>query len=359
MDLFPLPSLSKRDQQWAIIRLGILLFILMLVLEVRYSWVMLIFLILFYYIEMSTPENFCNLPGIGPKPLRPSESYSRLSSCDSQKGARLQYHSQVVLGDRKSASKPTTAFCQPEVKSSLNLHLRSFPSKTMAGGPNPKTLIPPVIPPRSHDLDEWRTNETVQHSSINSAPLLYECEHPEPRDYCAKPKEDSRKRPSGVPLCSPFGFGNPPKDSCVNVDGGIHDVIEPFEHAEHVEHFSFPDKTFPPREPIRASEPKYHNVYDPRFYSYGPSDRSYIDSTTEQPRFAYDDVNAVRRQQYISRSKVDSFIDTQDKNLCDIRDEVNQHWHDTISDHRDDMMERLMRKRNGEMWQLRQAPLRR
>lgn len=37
----------------------------------------------------------------------------------------------------------------------------------LAGKPNPKTLKAPVIPPRSADLDVWRSNDFVKHSAVN------------------------------------------------------------------------------------------------------------------------------------------------------------------------------------------------
>jgi hypothetical protein len=47
------------------------------------------------------------------------------------------------------------------------------------------------------------------------------------------------------------------------------------------------------------------NVYDPRFYGYGTSYRSYSDPLLGQTRFAYDDINAIRMPNYITRSKID------------------------------------------------------
>ena len=47
------------------------------------------------------------------------------------------------------------------------------------------------------------------------------------------------------------------------------------------------------------------NVYDPRLSGYGSSNRSYVDDVLGQPRFAYDDVNAIRMPNYIVRSHVD------------------------------------------------------
>ena len=40
------------------------------------------------------------------------------------------------------------------------------------------------------------------------------------------------------------------------------------------------------------------NIYDPRF-GYGTGYRSYIDETTGQPRFYYDDIDAITKPNYI------------------------------------------------------------
>lgn len=41
-------------------------------------------------------------------------------------------------------------------------------NQALAGQANPRTLIPPVITPKSHDLDHWRANNLVIHSHINA-----------------------------------------------------------------------------------------------------------------------------------------------------------------------------------------------
>jgi hypothetical protein len=40
-----------------------------------------------------------------------------------------------------------------------------------SGDPNPKTKIRPVIAPRSHDLERWRTSDAISHSRTNSATM--------------------------------------------------------------------------------------------------------------------------------------------------------------------------------------------
>lgn len=60
-----------------------------------------------------------------------------------------------------------------------------------------------------------------------------------------------------------------------------------------------------PEPRIRAPVPEPSNVFDPRTYGYGTTYRNYVDEMTGQPRFYYDDVESVRRPNYISRNNID------------------------------------------------------
>lgn len=112
------------------------------------------------------------------------------------------------------------------------------------------------------------------------------------------------------------------------------------------------------------------NVYDPRFTGYGTSYRSYVDDVTGQPRFYYDDVNTIRRPNYITRNNIDhnQFADKYgplpennamgNPETYDIH-ELSQNAYITQTNmHRSDLQEKLMRKANARQWQLRAAPLR-
>jgi hypothetical protein len=116
-------------------------------------------------------------------------------------------------------------------------------------------------------------------------------------------------------------------------------------------------------EPITQS-----NVYDPRFSGYGTSYRAYSDKNLGQTRFFYDDVDSIRMPNYITRSKIDfaDFADTygpmnnQYGNVdnSNIRALANQKFLDDALEFRTGMQERLLRKRNSEMWQTRVKPKR-
>lgn len=109
------------------------------------------------------------------------------------------------------------------------------------------------------------------------------------------------------------------------------------------------------------------NVYDPRFTGYGSSYRTYVDRLTGQPRHYYDDVDAIRRPNYITRNKIDTFDfaetygpmkdrDTLINNNDDIRNKVQEKFLNDQLSYRTGLQESLMRKRNNELWELRKFP---
>lgn len=148
--------------------------------------------------------------------------------------------------------------------------------------------------------------------------------------------------------------------SCSRDDKGLHylqhdpRLIEPVEIQ--------PVETY-------TQKANYDNVFDPRFYGYGTSYRSYLDPVTGQPRFMYDDVDAIRHPNYIVRSKID-FLPYADSygpveegsemgNIHNphIRALAQDSWMRDSLQFRNDLSERRMRKINSEAWQQRSAPL--
>lgn len=115
--------------------------------------------------------------------------------------------------------------------------------------------------------------------------------------------------------------------------------------------------------------PNEYNIYDPRFTGAGTSYRSYTDDLLGQPKFYYDDIDAVKMPNYIVRSHIDNqpYADSYgpipagdefgNKNNADIRKLANQSFVDSAITFRTEMMQRLMRKRNTEQWQQRKAPI--
>ena len=108
------------------------------------------------------------------------------------------------------------------------------------------------------------------------------------------------------------------------------------------------------------------NVYDPRFYGYGTSYRGYVDKNLGQPRFYYDDIDAVRMPNYISRNKIDVMPfgdaygadnDGGNKYHNNITALADKHYLDSSLQFRTEMQDRLMRKINSNQWQQRMFPI--
>jgi len=113
------------------------------------------------------------------------------------------------------------------------------------------------------------------------------------------------------------------------------------------------------------------DIYDPRFTGYGTSYRSYNDDALGQTRFYYDDINAVRMPNYISRSNIDTqpFADSYgpipkgfekgNPYTDKIHSLAENAFLEGAIQHRTELSERLMRKVNSEQWQRRAAPINR
>jgi len=122
-------------------------------------------------------------------------------------------------------------------------------------------------------------------------------------------------------------------------------------------------------EKTKIEQARYDNIYDPRFYGYGTSYRSYNEPVTGQTRFMYDDINSIRMPNYITRSKIDHLpyadkygpmeedSEFGNKHTSNIRTLAQDSWLRNSLQFRNDLTERLMRKKNSEAWQRRQSPL--
>jgi hypothetical protein len=116
---------------------------------------------------------------------------------------------------------------------------------------------------------------------------------------------------------------------------------------------------------ITGDEPSM--IYDPRMVGYSDSKRGYVDKVLGQPKFYYDDINAARAPNYITRNKIDIYSfgettgrlkDPKNFKTCGDNNQLAvEEFHNSALQHRSDMMQSLMNKRNGEMWQLREFPI--
>lgn len=119
--------------------------------------------------------------------------------------------------------------------------------------------------------------------------------------------------------------------------------------------------------PIGLAE---NEVYDPRSYGYGSAVRGYIDEMSGQPRYFYDDVNAIRQPNYINRSNIDFLknVDTYGpmnpdneiiQNNKNARENVENAYLENQLKYRSDIMTSLLRKQDAQLWQRRLAPINR
>lgn len=388
--------------------------------------------------------------------------------------------------DLRVRTNKTPTFCNDCTRLEFNDFKYISRNKNLAGPPNPKTLIPPVVAPPIAELSYWKTNNLITHSHINSQAeqplyesgfittsyqrditvpyekkgemysqhekfrLPYEKEPGNIKEELRQDKLDQIRtnletsEPKSIPHFRDvrlMGNGNHRQrlESCsfsndINTTCG-YDEENPFlydtptnyplsecEKSESLKHFNqnlFTQTIQPgvytrsqvnetpnsnigisfaqPFEPVSVSkdsngilftqhdsniisnviepvsedsdDPNIYNVYDPRQSSYGTSYRSYNNQLLGQTRFMYDDVDAIRNPNYVTRSHIDHlpFADKYgpmqttcgiDEDTClGLREMVNQGFTDSTNQFRTELQERLMRKANNIAWQQRKAPI--
>jgi hypothetical protein len=109
------------------------------------------------------------------------------------------------------------------------------------------------------------------------------------------------------------------------------------------------------------------NIYDPRSYGYGTSYRSYTHDVTGQTRFMYDDIDAIRMPNYITRSNIDfeSYADSYgplkeengNPNNSNIRALAQDSWLRNSLQFRNDLTLARSRKQLAREWQQKAAPI--
>ena len=294
-------------------------------------------------------------------------------------------------------------------------------NQSLLGGPNPKTLIPPIMAPRMADLEYWRVNDELTPEVINDEKERYEFESGydvtyQPFQNYSAPKSNlcpykrRKKAKTSQPNYSFEKNADGTYDSIENFPYEINNnyrkdlrdtenllLNKPFSNNPLFKNRYNPNlftETITPgayhindrNEPINSlmgvsypqqfQESNYEeiepyedvdvsNTYDPRFNGYGTSYRSYVDENLGQPRFYYDDVNAIKMPNYITRNAIDvtSFGDSygplkkHNPYTANIHKLADEDYTDSMITFRTEMQERLMRKRNAERWQQRQYPI--
>lgn len=253
-------------------------------------------------------------------------------------------------------------------------------TRRLIGGVNPRTLIAPIIAPPISDMEEWGTDNYKIHSAINdhrsdelflsgyvtvddckcrgvcncvrrwNKPLIKE-----KFQNFLSPYDVSEQRSTKPQILQNYGISTVPEK----------DVFSPITNGEDLMYVERKKNGGGFQDYITGDEPSM--IYDPRTVGYSDSSRGYVDKLLGQPKFYYDDINAARAPNYITRNKLDIYSfgestgrlrDPNDVRTCG---EANQlaveEFHNSALLHRSDMMRSLMSKRNGEMWQLRQFPI--
>lgn len=119
-----------------------------------------------------------------------------------------------------------------------------------------------------------------------------------------------------------------------------------------------------------SNDVNMENITDPRFNGYGDKYRSFVDVNAGNVQYYYTDIDNVYRNPMFdsTRSRVD-FINytnpmgavipeySRKVGVSDIRSQVENQFASDTEYFRQDIMEKQMRKRNSEMWQLRAAPI--
>ena len=479
--LLPLSNMTLEAKINSLTRLIIFISILfLLVFDIKYSLFFLLtsllIIIIFYYIIKD--KNMSNKM----KNIKESYTYQPTFSAG-KNGYSAKYRGDIKKNPTNDTEnlllkRPTAfRFCDDGVDFDFNATEYMSINQKLVGQANPKTLIPPVIVPPSHDLTYWKANNLITHSHINeqsqydvyqSGYQVSNCcdsqlydptdikydnysdklvtfsemrDKTEPRyDYkrnnyennkvfiqedikenfehsprdVIEPNIHIRPNESGqvnvscgynpkqlfqADLPTNFPSGNCQKDSNfkdynknlftqtiqpnvysrnqinepINSNIGI-SFTQQFEpltasanngqimYTEHDPRIFEHQVIEPPEQGVNEA-----NVYDPRFTGYGTSYRAYTDDLLGQTKFFYDDINAIRMPNYITRNKIDflPYADTygpqKNENGLEYTNKIKQmaqdSWTENSLNFRTGLQESLLRKRNAELWQTRYMPL--
>lgn len=319
-------------------------------------------------------------------------------------------------------------------------------NQMLVGGPNPKTLLPPIISQPSHNLSFWKASDLTTHSHVNAstnydssdagynAPTGYsgyarfsnvdrpkictDCLLAPCRCQSGRPTRSEQLRTAtlqpGVyersdflePINSLIGISQqrqfqPTRITRINAPSGSTVLYD----AESINKDPLPDVTCRDQndsdqsnlqansaqansQTTEQNRPQQttilqdtslpavaykgrENVYDPRFTGYGPSNRHYVDPITGASKFFYKDIDAATMPNYICRSNIDVYpwaaqygsgVNGSDMSGPPAPGDgykqlAENAFLDSTIQFRTEMQERLMRKRNAEMWQRRVAPI--
>lgn len=240
-------------------------------------------------------------------------------------------------------------------------------NQMLVGGPNRKTLLPIMNSTkiRSHDIDAWKTTDLTVHSAINDSNPAFDASTSGYTFFSSRNCKDCSRSPC---TCMQFAAAKKMLGKRNERDFIVDDEI--------VDDNDLPEVTV-----IDKQTPSMTDIVDPRFSGYGPTDRCYIDPNSGQRKYFYSDIDSIRMPPYVSRNNIDIYpwapkygagfdgrnehhnstrvadSATTYKGLDSVRQDALDAYRCSTNRSRQELQESLMRKRNGEMWQLRSAPI--
>lgn len=156
MSIIPLDNMNISEQMNSITRLIILVFFVLLLVNFKYSLlfflISLLLIIILYYIQRNQMKHFNTEHYIGSK----------------------NFHDLPLprgIGTSLTETPSSKRWCNDSVnlENSNGFNPSYFSAnQKLAGKPNPKTLVQPVITPPISDLTYWRNNNMITHSAINA-----------------------------------------------------------------------------------------------------------------------------------------------------------------------------------------------
>ena len=420
-NLLPMNNMSLEEQINAITRIILVIFLIIFIFDVKCSIafliVSLIFIIILYYLqrnmidkmkiesfETQTPQPSQTPQPRQTPPFKPDPDDNSVNP-KYQVPPKPKVNYMYANYDYELEPKIKKMFCDDEV----NLFTTVSMNQKLAGKANPKTLIQPVSVTPIFD-PSWRsTNMTVDFKGNNNRePVLdlyqsgymsiddiqnqdqnqYEsyrsnyASHPSnmqeakynktsKRDFEMENDNSFHQRNMNTQTIQPGVYFKNEVMEPINSNMGITETkrgIDPVKTVNDNGDIYYDEYNNNAKfKKITREGTGPEDIYDPRFTGYGTAYRSYFDDFIGQQKFYYDDVDAMRMPNYLVRSKIDHLefadqygpmSDNYETNNEDMRERVNQSFLDNSLEFRNDLQERLMRKRNSEMAYIRQFPKR-
>jgi hypothetical protein len=230
--ILPMTSMDLDEQMNAATRLVIIIFLIFLLIDFKKAIYFLItaiiIIIILYYIQRkamnktenfikrnmpySTVENFesCSIPtqnrvnNINCNYFEPQTSDICGPPCSrvgfGQKVPGENLNAKIVY---RTSRDLASTFCNDATPTGSGPDFYSR-NNALSGQANPRTLINPIITPRSHDLDYWRANNLVIHSHINAESNhdLYQSGY-EVSNCCGNVNKELKYKKSKIPGRAP------------------------------------------------------------------------------------------------------------------------------------------------------------